>query len=95
MWLLGRLYPDHKSIAEFRRLCRDAVTAAGVELVRFARSCGLIRGEWIAIDGSKFRAVAMVTVSSVMTSTAIRRAGKFGFRIGLSVVYDCRRLRMG
>ena len=58
MWLLGRLYPDHKSIAEFRRMHRDAVTAAGAELVRFARSCGLIRGEWIAIDGSKFRAVA-------------------------------------
>jgi transposase len=60
MWLLGRLYPDHKSIAEFRRIHRDAVTAAGGELVRFARSCGLIRGEWIAIDGSKFRAVASI-----------------------------------
>src|SRR5271168_1163738 len=58
MWLLGRLYPDHKSIAEFRRMHRDAVTEAGAELVRFARGCGLIRGEWIAIDGSKFRAVA-------------------------------------
>jgi transposase len=54
MWLLGRLYPDHKSIAEFRRLHRDAVTAAGTELVRFARNCGLIRGEWIAIDGQSF-----------------------------------------
>jgi hypothetical protein len=60
MWLLGRLYPDHKSIAEFRRMHRDAVTAAGAELVRFARRCGLIRGEWIAIDGSKLRAVASV-----------------------------------
>src|ERR1700677_4668084 len=60
MWLLGRLYPDHKSIAEFRRMHRDAVTAAGAELVRFAKSCGLIRGEWIAIDGSKFRAVASI-----------------------------------
>jgi len=58
MWLLGRLYPDHKSIAEFRRVHRDAVTAAGTELVRFARDCGLIRGEWIAVDGTKFRAVA-------------------------------------
>lgn len=28
-WLLGRLNPDHKSIAEFRRVYRDAVTAAG------------------------------------------------------------------
>jgi transposase len=60
MWLLGRLYPDHKSIAEFRRLHHDAVVAAGAELVGFARSCGLIRGEWIAIDGSKFRAVASI-----------------------------------
>jgi transposase len=58
MWLLGRLYPDHKSIAEFRRMHREAVTAAGAELVRLARSVGLVRGEWIAIDGTKFRAVA-------------------------------------
>lgn len=58
MWLLGRLYPDHKSISEFRRMHRDAIAAVGAELVRFARSCGLIRGEWIAIDGTKFRAVA-------------------------------------
>src|SRR5712672_673791 len=60
MWLLGRLYPDHKSIAEFRRMHRDAVTAAGSELVRFARGCGLSRGEWIAIDGTRFRAVASI-----------------------------------
>jgi transposase/IS5 family transposase len=58
MWLLGRLYPDHKSIAEFRRMHRDAIAAVGAALVRFARSCGLIRGEWIAVDGTKFRAVA-------------------------------------
>src|SRR6266403_2704411 len=58
MWLLGRLCPDHKSIAEFRRVHRHAVTQAGAELVKFARSVGLIRGEWIAIDGSKFRAVS-------------------------------------
>jgi len=58
MWLLGRLIPDHKSISEFRRLHREAVTAAGTELVRFARSVGLVRGEWVAIDGSKFQTAA-------------------------------------
>ena len=58
MWLLGRLSPDYKSIAEFRRQHREAVTEAGAELVRFARSVGLVRGEWVAIDGSKFRAVS-------------------------------------
>jgi transposase len=58
MWLLERLAPDHKSIAEFRRMHRDAVTDAGAELIGFARSIGLVRGEWVAIDGSKFRAVS-------------------------------------
>jgi transposase len=70
MWLLGRLYPDHKSISEFRRMHRDAITAAGVELVRFAGSCGLIRGEWIAIDGTKFRAVS--SQDSVREREALR-----------------------
>src|SRR5260221_3862614 len=58
LWLLGRLTPDHKSIAEFRRMHRDAVTETGAELVRLARAVGLVRGEWVAIDGSKFRAVS-------------------------------------
>ena len=58
MWLLGRLAPDYKSIAEFRRMHREAVTAAGAALVGFARSVGLVRDEWIAIDGSKFQAAS-------------------------------------
>ena len=58
MWLLGRLRPDYKSIAEFRRMHREAVKEAGAELVRLARAVGLVRGEWVAIDGSKFRAVS-------------------------------------
>ena len=58
MWLLGRLAPDHKSIAGFRKIHREAVTEAGAELIRFARSMGLVKGEWVAIDGSKFRAVS-------------------------------------
>src|ERR1700751_6469688 len=43
MWLLGRLQPDYKSIAEFRRIHSQAVTKAGAELVRFARSVGLVK----------------------------------------------------
>ena len=60
-----------KSIAEFRRVHRDAVTAAGGELVRFAKNCGLIRGEWIAIDGSKFRAAA--SIDTVRERLALQR----------------------
>lgn len=71
MWLLGRLSPDHKSIAEFRRMHGQAVTQAGAELVKLACSVGLIRGEWIAIDGSKFRAAS--SVSSVHERAGVER----------------------
>jgi transposase len=71
MWLLGRLVPDYKSIAEFRRIHREAVPEAGAALVRFARSVGLVRGEWVAIDGSKFRAVS--SANSVREREAVKR----------------------
>jgi transposase len=71
MWLLGRLQPDYKSIAEFRRMHSQAVTEAGAELVRFARSVGLVKGETVAVDGSKFRAVS--SAKSVREREAIKR----------------------
>src|SRR6202162_5580561 len=71
MWLLHRLAPDHKSIAEFRRIHSEAVTQVGAELIRFTRSLGLIRGEWGALDGSNFRAVS--SVGSVRERKAVKR----------------------
>jgi transposase len=71
MWLLGRLVPAYKSIAEFRRMHREAVTKAGAELVRWARQVGLVRGQWVAIDGSKFRAVS--SASAVREREAVKR----------------------
>jgi transposase len=58
MWLLNRLAPDHKTIAEFRRREGAALRAVAAAFVRFCRGQGLIRGEWLALDGSKFEAVA-------------------------------------
>lgn len=58
MWLLGRLAPDHKTIAEFRRQNSAALVAVSASFVQFARQERLIQGELIAIDGSKIRAVA-------------------------------------
>jgi transposase len=58
MWLLHRLAPDHKTIAEFRRCEGAALRAVAAAFVRFCRGQGLIRGEWVAVDGSKFEAVA-------------------------------------
>jgi transposase len=71
MWLLGRLQPDSKSIAEFRRMHSAAVTNAGAELVRFARSVGLVSGQMVAVDGSKFRAVS--SAQSVRERDAVQR----------------------
>lgn len=58
MWLMNRLAPDFKTIAEFRRQNGPALRAAGGAFVRFCREAGLIGGEWVALDGSKFQAVA-------------------------------------
>lgn len=58
MWLLRRLAPDHKTIANFRRHNGVALQRAGAGLVRFCQLAGLIKGQWVAIDGSKFQAVA-------------------------------------
>jgi transposase len=58
MWLLGRLAPDHKTIAEFRRCEGHALRGACAAFVRLLRAAGVVRAEWVAIDGSKFQAVA-------------------------------------
>jgi transposase len=58
MWLLGRLTPDFKTIAEFRRLNGRAFVATCQAFVQFCRRAKLITGALIAIDGSKFQAAS-------------------------------------
>jgi len=58
MWLLKRLAPDHKTIAEFRRHNGAPFKAVCRAFVRFCAEAKLIGGQWVAIDGSKFQAVA-------------------------------------
>lgn len=58
LWLLRRLTPDFKTIANFRRENGTAFSAACRAFVSFCRGEHLIRGELVAIDGSKFQAVA-------------------------------------
>lgn len=58
LWLLNRLAPDHKTIANFRRENGTAFAALCRAFVCFCRGEGLIGGELVAIDGSKFQAVA-------------------------------------
>ncbi len=56
LWLLNRLAPDHKTIANFRVDNRVALTRVCRAFVQFCRSQALYGGEQIAVDGSKFRA---------------------------------------
>ena len=57
MWLLRRLTPDHKTIANFRK--DNVLVLPGVfrEFTRLCRELQLFGAELVGIDGSKFRAV--------------------------------------
>ena len=57
LWLLRRLTPDFKTIADFRRDHPGALKRVGREFVLLCRELELFGGELLAIDGSKFRAV--------------------------------------
>ena len=57
MWLTGKLAPDFKTIADFRRDNGEAVRAACKQFVVLCRQVGLIAGGMVAVDGSRFKAV--------------------------------------
>jgi transposase len=57
MWLTGRLMPDFKTIADFRRDNGAAIRAVCSQFVVLCRQLGLFTRAVVAIDGSKFKAV--------------------------------------
>jgi transposase len=57
MWLMRRLTPDHKTIADFRRDNAGCIKAVFREFILICGSLGLFGAEIIGVDGSKFRAV--------------------------------------
>ena len=57
MWLLGRLAPDFKTIANFRKDNGEAIRLVCREFVMLCRRLKLFNDAFVAIDGSKFRAV--------------------------------------
>lgn len=57
MWLVRRLQPDHKTIAEFRRQNKKALRPLFREFTLLCKKLDLFGAELVAIDGSKFRAV--------------------------------------
>src|SRR5262245_55841374 len=57
MWLTGRLVPDHKTIADFRKDSGKAIRKVCARFVELCREIGLRATTSVAIDGSKFKAV--------------------------------------
>ncbi len=57
MWLTGRLVPDHKTIADFRKDNGAAIGKVCSQFVELCRQIGLLSVASVAIDGSKFKAV--------------------------------------
>ena len=57
MWLTGRLAPDFKTIADFRRDNGKAIRNVCSQFVMLCRQIGLLNKNVVAIDGSKFKAV--------------------------------------
>jgi transposase len=71
MWLLGKLAPDFKTIADFRRDNGEALRATCAAFVAICRQVGLLTGGVVAVDGSRFKAVN--TRDKNFTPGAVRR----------------------
>jgi transposase len=57
MWLMKKLVPDHKTIADFRKDNVDCIKPVFKEFVYLCRNLDLYGAQLVAIDGSKFKAV--------------------------------------
>jgi transposase len=57
LWLLGKLTPDFKTIADFRKDNLQPLKAVARQFTVLCRKLELFGGELLAIDGSKFAAV--------------------------------------
>ena len=57
MWLTGRLAPDHKTIADFRKDNGRAIRNVCAQFVALCRQLDLFADASVAIDGAKFKAV--------------------------------------
>ena len=57
MWLMKKLAPDHKTIADFRKENVDCIKGVFKEFVYLCRSLDLYGAQLVAIDGTKFKAV--------------------------------------
>ena len=72
IWLTGRLMPDFKTIADFRRDNGPAIRAACAQFVVLCRKLNLFTRAVVALDGSKFKAVNNRDKNFTVTKVAKR-----------------------
>lgn len=56
MWLLRRLTPDFKTISDFRKYNKEAISLVFKQFTLLCKEWDLFSREVVAVDGSKFRA---------------------------------------
>ena len=74
LWLLRRLTPDNKTIADFCKENGPAIKKVCAQFVALCRKMGLLNGASVAIDGSKFKAVNTRDKNFTRQSRAAARA---------------------
>ncbi len=57
MWLTGRLAPDFKTVADFRKNNGTAIQSVCARFVELCVDIGMFKKSMAAIDGAKFKAV--------------------------------------
>lgn len=60
MWLVSGIKPDYRTISRFRRDNKEAIRQVLKQNVKFCIEIGLIEGNTLFVDGSKFRANASI-----------------------------------
>ena len=73
IWLLKRLTPDDKTIADFRKDNGPAIKKVCAQFVALCRDMGLLTKASVAIDGSKFKAVNMRDKNFTKGKVELRR----------------------
>jgi len=89
MWLINRLKPDFKTIADFRKNNKLAFVATCRAFVRFCRMAGLITGDLVATHHAGCKQPASIAQTFVPTSVILlvlwRRSKKHPFGCRYSV----------
>ena len=87
IWLMGDLKPDHKTIAEFRRKNKKAISKVLREIAKLCLRLDLIEGNTLFVDGSKIRASASIS-NSWTKKKCQRRLKKIDRRIA-EILEEC------